>query len=117
LILRTLAEVLTALETNGIPTILVGSAALALTVYPEAGTRPVAPPEIVIPPHLAEVAVTRLQAIGWQPAPKFTTQNLAWRPGGASPTGQGNRCNCGGIPCLPSPPPRWIRPGGAGRCR
>ncbi len=93
LTLRTLSSALTILRACDIPTLVTGSAALALTTYPEPAQRPISTPEIVVPSDLAETAILKLQTSGWKPNPMLSLADDAdyrsWLPGHRFSNGQG----------------------------
>ena len=80
-ILQMPAEVLQILETEGIPALLVGDAALVLRHYPDLGARPVTAPSVVIPAEHARRGETSLLANGWMPRGGTGDAGMAKFPG------------------------------------
>jgi hypothetical protein len=65
LLLRRTAPALAALRGAGVEALLTGPVALALTVYPDVGARPVHAPELLVPPRSAGRALRVLRGEGW----------------------------------------------------
>lgn len=83
LALRTLDAVINVLNASGTPTRIMGGAALARNLYPEAALRPIQSLEILVPPAMIGDALHQLQAAGWQRQPPFLAfeQIPCWLPG------------------------------------
>ncbi len=85
LALRTVNEIVAVLASAGAPVMVVGSAALATTVYPALALRPIVPPELVVADADAVTALHTLQALGWRPEPAsahlLDAEFHAWVPG------------------------------------
>jgi hypothetical protein len=85
LTLRTVAEIAAVLASAGLPVMVVGSAALAATVYPDLAQRPIVPPELVVADADAVTALQTLQSLGWRPEPAsphlLDAEFRAWVPG------------------------------------
>ena len=62
-------ELLTAMHIENIPTLLLGGASLAQTVYPEPNTRPLHDSTILIPVESASHAIELLKIRGWMTEP------------------------------------------------
>ncbi len=69
LALRAAEDALRVLAAAGQPALLVGPAALALTVYTDPGTRPIGVAQVLTPTADRLAAIRALTADGWQPAP------------------------------------------------
>ncbi|MFI5180922.1 MAG: nucleotidyltransferase family protein [Thermoanaerobaculia bacterium] len=71
------APAVEALERASIPTLLLKGAALALTVYPSPGLRPMADVDVLVPERLAAPARRVLAEAGWRPNPREPERRLA----------------------------------------
>jgi len=71
------APAVKALERASIPTLLLKGAALALTVYPSPGRRPMADVDVLVPERLAAPARRVLAEAGWRPHPQEPERRLA----------------------------------------
>lgn len=67
--LRVLGEVLDRLSAVNLPCMVVGASALAHSLYPEVGLRPIHTPEILVPFSVVGEAMRILQDMGWQVQP------------------------------------------------
>lgn len=84
--LRTLAEVLRALQGAGIETIVLKGAALAVLHYRDAGVRPMKDLDVLVPPTRSAAAADAVQPHGWRPLAMVDPDAIAERhysaPGG-----------------------------------
>lgn len=69
LALRTLVQVIDALDDTSQDLLVVGAAAHAVTVYAELALRPITAIELVVPVDRARTAADKLGALGWRPEP------------------------------------------------
>jgi len=60
------------LRADGVPLLLCKGVALALSVYPDAGSRPMRDIDLLVPSAYGEAALRKLENAGWKP--------LNWRP-------------------------------------
>ena len=67
---RAAADALQVLAAAGLPALLIGPAALALTVYADPATRPIGAPQVLTPTVDRLAAIRALTAAGWQPSPR-----------------------------------------------
>jgi hypothetical protein len=85
LALRTVSEVVAALQPVAAPVMVVGAAALAATQYPELALRPILQPELNVADADAGHVLQTLQSLGWQPEPAaphlLSAEFRLWTPG------------------------------------
>ena len=67
LLLHAAAEILRRLHEQGIETMLVKGAALALLHYRDTGARPMSDVDVLVPPERASAAIALLESAGWTP--------------------------------------------------
>jgi hypothetical protein len=84
--LRTLVEVLRALQGAGVETIVLKGAALAVLYYRDPGVRPMKDLDVLVPPARSAEAAETLQPHGWRPLAMVDPEAIAERhysaPGG-----------------------------------
>ena len=85
LMLRTVGEIVAALQPVAAPVMVVGAAPLAAAHYRELALRPILQPELIVADADAVHALQTLQSLGWQPAPTsphwLSAEFRAWAPG------------------------------------
>ncbi len=85
LTLHAAADIVQELQNNGVQPVAVGALALAPTVYPDLGLRPMQPLEIFVPASTAAPAIQAMLALGWRPEPAaphlLSPEFRAWVPG------------------------------------
>lgn len=85
LLLPAVAAVAAAMEASDVEPLVVGGAALAPTVYPEPGLRPIQPPELAVRSEHAGSAIALLHSLGWRAEPEaphlLSASYRAWSSG------------------------------------
>lgn len=85
LLLPAVAAVTAAMEASDVAPLVVAGAALAPTVYPEPGLRPIQPPELAVRSEHASSAIALLHSLGWRAEPEaphlLSADYRAWSSG------------------------------------